>query len=74
VVGSPSVTRYADHLSIGFNLEFAFSALHHAFLPAASIVIASLGGWLLGMRNTMIGILAEDYITMAQAKGLRCAG
>lgn len=61
---------YADHLTIGFNSEFLLSALHHAFLPAVSIVIASLGGWLLGMRNTMIGILAEDYITMAQAKGL----
>jgi peptide/nickel transport system permease protein len=25
---------------------------------------------MLGMRNTMIAILAEDYITMAEAKGL----
>jgi len=25
---------------------------------------------MLGMRNTMVGILSEDYITMAQAKGL----
>jgi len=61
---------YSDHLTIGWNAEFLLSAVHHAFLPAVSIVIASLGGWLLGMRNTMIGILAEDYITMAQAKGL----
>ncbi len=25
---------------------------------------------MLGMRNTMIGVLAEDYITLAEAKGL----
>ncbi|WP_332762003.1 ABC transporter permease, partial [Pseudarthrobacter sp.] len=28
-------------------------------------------GWMLGMRNTMIATNAEDYITMAEAKGLR---
>jgi peptide/nickel transport system permease protein len=61
---------YSDHLEPGLTLEFVLSVLHHAVLPALSIVLASLGGWLLGMRNTMIAILAEDYITMAQAKGL----
>ncbi|HEV3309862.1 MAG TPA: ABC transporter permease [Chloroflexota bacterium] len=44
--------------------------LYHSILPAATIVISSTGGWLLGMRNVMVSTLAEDYITMAQAKGL----
>ncbi len=35
-----------------------------------TIVVVSIGGWLLAMRNTMIGTIAEDYITMAEAKGL----
>ncbi len=61
---------YADHLQVGFSLEFIGSVLHHAVLPATAIVLASVGGWVLGMRNTMIGVLSEDYITMAQAKGL----
>lgn len=39
-------------------------------LPAGTIVLVSIGGWLLGMRNMMITTLAEDYITMAEAKGL----
>jgi peptide/nickel transport system permease protein len=34
-------------------------------------MIISLGGWLLGMRNTMILTLSEEYVTMAHAKGLR---
>lgn len=61
---------YSDQLTPGLDVDFVVSALRHAVLPAASIVLASLGGWLLGMRNNMIGVLAEDYVTMAQAKGL----
>lgn len=61
---------YSDDLTPALSWEFIGDALHHAALPSLSIVIASLGGWLLAMRNTMIGVLSEDYITMAQAKGL----
>lgn len=66
----PLLHAYSDQLTPSFSFEFLADAAHHAFLPAASIVVASLGGWILGMRNTMIGVLSEDYITMAQAKGL----
>ena len=34
-------------------------------------MLVSIGGWMLGMRNTMIATNSEDYITMAEAKGLR---
>jgi peptide/nickel transport system permease protein len=61
---------YDDALSPGLNLSFIGSVIEHLALPATVIVIATLGGWMLGMRNTMIGVLSEDYITMAQAKGL----
>ncbi|MEU1972888.1 ABC transporter permease [Microbacterium sp. NPDC019599] len=50
--------------------EFIGDVLHHGFLPAATIIIASLGGWMLGMRNMMLTVLDEDYVTVAQAKGL----
>ncbi|WNB84629.1 ABC transporter permease [Cellulomonas sp. ATA003] len=43
----------------------------HLVLPAATIVLVSIGGWMLGMRNTMIATNSEDYIVMAEAKGLR---
>lgn len=43
----------------------------HLVLPAATIVVVSVGGWMLGMRNAMITTSSEDYITMAEAKGLR---
>jgi len=50
---------------------FVVSVLQHAILPAITIVLTSMGGWMLGMRNNMIGILSQDFIVMAQAKGLR---
>jgi len=52
------------------SLGFVGDALAHAILPAATIVIVSIGGWILGMRNTMINTLSEEYITAAEAKGL----
>lgn len=52
------------------NPDFVLSVVKHAILPMITIVVTSFGGWMLGMRNNMIGILAEDFIVMAQAKGL----
>ncbi len=61
---------YADGLSPGFNLTFIGSVGKHIIMPAGTIVLVAIGGWMLGMRNTMISILSEDYIMMAEAKGL----
>jgi peptide/nickel transport system permease protein len=61
---------YSDVIAPGWNLAFVGSVVRHMLLPGFTIVLVSLGGWVLGMRNTMIGVLAEDYITMAEAKGL----
>lgn len=49
---------------------FFVSAIGHGILPALTIVLSSVGGWLLGMRNMTVSTLAEDYITTAEAKGL----
>ncbi|WP_437738530.1 ABC transporter permease [Sorangium sp. So ce1335] len=61
---------YSDTLSPEWSLEFIGSVLSHMILPALSIVIATIGGWMLGMRSAMVTVLSEEYITMAQAKGL----
>ena len=55
----------------GWNPAFIGSVISHGILPAATIVISSIGGWMLGMRNMMVSTLAEDYIVTAEAKGLR---
>ncbi len=61
---------YSDQLAPGWNWTFVQSVFTHLILPAGTVVLVSVGGWALGMRNTMINILGEDYITLAEAKGL----
>lgn len=61
---------YDDTLAPAFTLQFIGSVIRNLMLPAFSIVLVSISGWVLGMRNTMISVLAEDYITMAEGKGL----
>jgi peptide/nickel transport system permease protein len=50
---------------------FARDVLAHSILPALSIILVSLGGWALGMRAMMITTQGEDYVTYADAKGLK---
>ena len=49
----------------------AMAILRHATLPAASIILAGIGVWALTMRGMMISTLGEDFITLAEAKGLK---
>ena len=47
------------------------SIVSHAILPALSIILTSLGGWALTMRSLMVNTIGEDYMLLAEAKGLR---
>jgi peptide/nickel transport system permease protein len=67
----PGQSGYDVALDVGWNWPFIASAISHGFLPALTIVLASIGGWLLGMRNMMVSTLSEDYILTAEAKGLK---
>jgi peptide/nickel transport system permease protein len=59
---------------IGTALEltpaFALDVISHSVLPALSIVASAVGFWTLAMRGMMVSTLGEDYITLAEAKGL----
>jgi peptide/nickel transport system permease protein len=61
---------YSYDTTVGFNWPFVVSATYHAVLPALTIIISSVGGWLLGMRNMMVSTGGEDYVLTATAKGL----
>jgi peptide/nickel transport system permease protein len=52
------------------NWGYASDVLHHAVLPALTIVVASAAGWIVSMRNVMITTMDEDYVLVAHAKGL----
>jgi peptide/nickel transport system permease protein len=61
---------YTGGLIPGWHWDFISSAIYHSLLPAFTIVIASVAGWMLQMRNVMITTIGEDYMLAAQAKGL----
>ncbi|MFQ5793965.1 MAG: ABC transporter permease [Candidatus Bipolaricaulia bacterium] len=67
----PIAHGYNPRIDTGFNRAFIGSAVLHAVGPLLSIVLVSIGGWILLIRNNMISILEEDFITMAQAEGLK---
>ena len=54
----------------GWNPAYIGNVLEHAILPGMALLITTIGTWTLTMRNTMVTILAEDYVRMARAKGL----
>jgi peptide/nickel transport system permease protein len=66
----PIQHAYDTGLEPGFNWTFMSSAFRHAQLPIIVIVAAYAGGWVLNMRTVMINTISEDYVAMAQAKGL----
>ena len=66
----PDKGGYTLGATPALSLSFIGDVLEHAILPALALLITSIGGWVLTMRNTMVGTLTEDYVRMARAKGL----
>jgi peptide/nickel transport system permease protein len=66
----PTGQGYGEGMVPGWNSAFIGSAIQHSILPAFTIVITSVAGWMLQMRNVMITTTGEDYVVAAQAKGL----
>jgi peptide/nickel transport system permease protein len=66
----PLYGGYNSSTSIGWSWSFIQSAFYYSILPATTIVLSSIAGWLLGMRNMMITTVGEDYIVLAEAEGL----
>src|SRR5674476_1419897 len=56
---------------VGFWPSLSADASRHRVLPALTLSLTALSGWVFGMRNNMINTLGEDYVTFAAANGLR---
>lgn len=52
------------------NVWFLLSVLQYGALPAATLIFIGFNGWLFTMRNVMVTTVSEDYVLLAQAKGL----
>lgn len=53
------------------SISFALEIFRHSILPAFALVITTMGGWVIGMRGMMVTVQGEDYMTFAEAKGLK---
>jgi peptide/nickel transport system permease protein len=67
----PSSAAYQASISPGPTLPFILSVIRHGTLPAVSIVLINACGWMLTTRMLIVTTLGEDYLTFADAKGLR---
>lgn len=54
----------------GWNQEYVLDVLRHMILPSASMILAGMGRWILGMRGMMVTTMGADYLALARAKGL----
>jgi peptide/nickel transport system permease protein len=62
---------YSEGLTPNWSPAFLSDAVQHSVLPGLTLAVTSLSGWVFGMRNNMINTLGEDYVTFAEANGLR---
>jgi peptide/nickel transport system permease protein len=67
----PLMGGYSAGTFPGLRVDFALDILHHAVLPALSIILVGLGSWGLMTRGLVITTLGEDFMLFAEAKGLR---
>ena len=58
-------------LTPGLSLEFIASVIEHALLPITTYVLATLGGWMLSMKSSTTSVLNDDYVNVAEARGLK---
>ncbi len=53
------------------SFSYLIELIYHSILPGLSIVLASICFWSLSMRGMMITTQGEDYVTYADATGLK---
>ena len=52
------------------SLGFILDVLKHQILPALSLILGTVGSWVLSMRGMGVTIQGEDYVLFAEHKGL----
>lgn len=51
-------------------IAYAADLAYHMALPLLTLVVAQFGWWAMYIRNMMLDVLTEDYITTARAVGI----
>ncbi|QSO51412.1 ABC transporter permease [Alicyclobacillus curvatus] len=67
----PQMHSYSAGDTPSFTLRFIGDAVWHSILPGFALLITTIGGWMLAMRNNMIQVVSDDFVSFAKARGLR---
>jgi peptide/nickel transport system permease protein len=51
--------------------SFVLNLAQHAVLPALSVILVSIATWSISMRSLVVSLQGEDFMLLAEAKGLR---
>lgn len=62
---------YTPGTQPNWSWSFWEDVIRHSILPAFSIILAAIGAWAIGIRGMMISTIGEDYMTFAEARGLK---
>lgn len=66
----PLGQAYSTGIAPDWSFDFIVNVAWHQVLPAISMILGSVGGWVLSMRGMGITIQGEDYVNFAEHKGL----
>jgi peptide/nickel transport system permease protein len=67
----PSLFGYDIYaVTPGLNVPYIGSVVSHAILPVTTVILASIAGFTMSMRNQVVTTMDEDFVLVAQAKGL----
>ena len=70
IVIFPISGGYTPGATPSLTLDFILDVIRHSILPGLSIILSSLGWWFLCMRSMIMTVKGEDFIVLAEAKGL----
>ncbi len=70
VTGVMSPWARQEQAMHGLTLNVLCDILQHAFWPILAYAVVGFAGWALAMRSSAINVLGEDYVTVAEARGL----
>lgn len=66
----PLGQAYSTGIAPDWSFKFTLDVIWHQVLPAISMILGSVGGWVLSMRGMGVTIQGEDYVNFAEHKGL----
>ena len=66
----PARGAYDSASTPGWNLAFIGDVLYHAALPVLTYFLTTVASWVMGMKSICVGLLGEDYMNYARARGL----